>query len=202
MIPTNVFALYLYASATLYIKHQITKICVIVDTTLKHNIVVREAFSNCWHSKKPIYTFWNMQGWFVCYLNSHLKDMHGVKNQMFQGKLLLDNIKIFRCKLCLVHTKIWLIRYIRCYILKLLDIKCELTLHCCMMYSSYLKYRFSLHWRSIFHPLRFVFIWNLSENKFLLFQVIRKTIICCINNFLFPSYPMKYLLFSLLSKTA
>ena len=138
--------------ATLYIKHQITKVCVIIDTTLKHNIV-REAFSNCWHSKKSIYTFWNMQGWFVCYLNSHLKDMHGVKNQIFEGSLLSDKIKIFRCK---ENIKIHVLLDVTYS--KLLNIIYELTLHCCMMYSSYLKYRFSLHWRSIFHPLRFVFI--------------------------------------------
>ena len=119
------------------------------------------AFSNCWHSKKPIYTFWNMQGWFVCYLNSHLKDMHGVKNQIFEGNLLSDKIKIFRCKQKLLRLPSYCqfkfsILDVACS--KLLNLKYELTLHCRIRYSSYLKYRFSLHWRSIFHPLRFFFI--------------------------------------------
>ena len=55
MIPTNVFALYLYASATLYIKHQITKICVIIDTTLKHDIV-RAAHSPTADTQKSQFT--------------------------------------------------------------------------------------------------------------------------------------------------
>ena len=113
------FLHFIYMPATLYIKHRITKICVIIHTTLKHNIV-REAFSNCWHSKKPIYTFWNMQGWFVCYLNSHLKDMHGVKNQIFEGNLLSDTIKIFRCKQKNIILR--LPSYIRCYLFKNINI--------------------------------------------------------------------------------
>ena len=78
----------------------------------------------------------------MCYLNSHLKDMHGVKNQIFEGNLLSDKIKIFRCK---KNIKIFGMLDINIACSKFLNDIYELTLHCRMMYSSYLRYRFSLH---------------------------------------------------------